>query len=205
MGKQNGSSPYPVLKRPATADHLRRKPKLWRIVEIHEDQDAVQAFAAAQRELGEAEGVSIPASITGEARQTLTAEKRARIEQAKAAVEEARVRVEETSRQLLLVGVGRERKREIEDQFPPPEEDIKAAREAGLPVPEYDQEKVARVLIAESLREPKMSPDDLDEAIADWSDGEYLNLWLATLEVNSDSSLVSWGKGSSGTRGFGRS
>lgn len=201
MAKVNGTSPYPVLKRPATADHLKRKPKLWRIVEIHEDQGAVQALAAAEKELGEAELVALP---NGPDREARAAERRARIEESKKAVEAAREAVDETSRQLLLVGVGREAKRLIEDANPPTDEDIKTARDNGMPVPDYDPTKVARALIAASLHQPKMTEDELDDAIGEWSDGEYLTLWMATLEVNNDSSLVSWGKGSRGANGIAR-
>src|SRR5688572_4104109 len=90
MGKNtiNGTSPYPTLKRPATADHLKRKPKLWRIVEIHEDQAAVQALAQAEKAMGEAE-LAVPQNVTGPERENRAAERRARIAECQKAVDEA--------------------------------------------------------------------------------------------------------------------
>lgn len=204
MGKNtntvNGTSPYPTLKRPATADHLKRKPKQWQILEICQDLEAAQALADAEKALGEAE-LAIPSNVTGSERESRAAERRAAVDRCKKAVEEAQQAVDESSVQILLVGVDRETRRAIEDAHPPTEADITSARNNGLPVPDYDQEKVARAMIAATIHEPNMTEDEVADAISSWSSGEYMRLWMSVLSVNGNPSLVSPGKANFGTSG----
>lgn len=195
---KNDASPYPKLKRPATLDFLTSKPKPWRIVEIHGDLDAVRALEEAEKALGEAQ---LKAKSDGASSAGVPAAERK--------VAEARKHVEETTMQMLVAGVGRKVKEDLVTLHPPRDEDHEAARDGtGNPNAKasYNADTYPAALIAASLVEPKLSEAEVLALTEDWTDGEYMTLWLAVLGVNADSSLVSPGKasgsnGSSGTNG----
>lgn len=195
--KVNGNS-YPKLRRPATLDFLSAKPKPWRIVDIHGDLDAVNDLTAAEKALGDAELRARTDPTHG-----------AEVTKAKAEVDKARRRVEETTMQLLVAGIGKHAKEELVNLHPPRDEDHQSARDSTgneNARAEYNLDTYPPALIAASLVEPKLSADEVAQLLAGWTDGEYLTLWMAAIQVNADSSLVGLGKGrglndSNGTNG----
>ena len=192
-GAVNGHGGYPTLKRPATLDHLRAKPRPYRIVEIHGDLDAVRDLAAAEKRLLEAQ-MAIPSGVD-------EAERERRLAEATAEVDRLKELVESSTRQVLMGGVGRVRKRALLDEHPPRESDHAKAKEQGAQAAEFNLDSYPVALIAASLIDPQVTEEELEEITAEWTDGEFMMLWFAALEVNAESSLVGSGKATSGTRG----
>ncbi len=190
------ASPYPKLKRPATLDFLSAKTRPWAILDIHNDFDAVRSLREAERALGEAE-----LAAKGDKHANAVVE-------AKAAVEKARKAVEATTGQWLVSSIGRKATEELVTKHPPRDEDHQALRDNGggeNAKAQYNADTYPAALIAASLVEPKLSEDEVARLIEEWTQGEYLTVWLGVLGVNQDSSLVGPGKassnGSSGTNG----
>lgn len=183
MGSGNSTARYPKLKRPATYDFLAAKPKPWRIVEIHGDIEAVKALEQAEKALGDGEL----------AKYADDAAREAALAPLRAAVDECREQVVKSTRQLLVQAVGREHKEKIRLAHPPTDESHREAEAIGTKA-EWEPKGYSIALIAASLVEPKLSEEELHALTEQWTDGEFLVLWMAVLEVNSDSSLVALGK-----------
>lgn len=202
MGSDNGH-PLPVkLRRPATFDHLRRKQRPWRVVEVCLDMDAKRQVEDATRRLGDAER-ELPRDVTAKDRE-------ARLAPLKAALDEARTAVNEATQELLFESIGRARREALQEAHPPTSEDEEAAEEAyqimraAAPNPEHVAKQPAQfnfktyslALIAASCISPRLTEAEWREITDEWTDGEYQGLWLTAQMVNGDGSLVSLGKSS---------
>lgn len=176
-----GNSPV-TLRRPATLDRLRAKQRPQRVVEIHLDPDVLADVARL-------EALDKPTP----------AEKRE--------LTSAREQVEGSTVEMLLRAVGRKRYDDLLLAHPPTtqQEEEHAKRfadvEGFVSPPPYDPDTFAPALIAATCVEPKLSESEVAELLDEWTSGEVVKLWTAALEVNTQSQLVSLGKGSSGTHG----
>lgn len=194
----------PRLSRPATKDFLTSKPRPWQIVEIHGNVSAVRALAAAERALAVAEEEAEKErrrnrQANGSGPESAAAD---RLRACQREVDRCREAVEESTREILLAGIGRDEKEAIleREDCQPSESDMAEAEKANMKAA-FNTKTYPTALIAASLVDPEMSEGEVEAMICKWNDAEFLVLWQATLAVNSDSSLVSLGKGSNGMVG----
>ena len=201
-------STVPKLRRPATLDHLRSKPRSRRIVEVYLDPDALQAFNGAEAEVGKATLRAAESPKPPGADKALT--------KARADRDAAKVDLDETVVEILLQGIGRKRFEELEQRFPPTaaqldewQEQVERADEKYrhlIARPPHDQDRMGAALIAASAVEPKLSEDEVAQLLDDWGPIEGLKLKMVAFQVNNQAELVELGKGttsagSNGTRG----
>lgn len=189
----NQTAQLPVkLKRPATLDHLRKKPKPWRIVNVCMDPDKARSLEEAEQALATTE-----ASLTSDAagRDKVLAPLREVVETAKAAVEDA-------SEQVLVQSIGRVAYDALVDEHPPTDEDHAQLRQvfgenakAG-----FHHKTFSVALIAASTLVPRITEEEVTEITADWTASEFQKWADAAAEVNR-ASTVSLGKFSTVSNG----
>lgn len=191
----NGHTGYPALKRPATLDHLRSKPRPWRIVGVCVSIDAQNALREAEVALGDA-SLAAEGEGAGDARQEALRAAEANQDRARAAVEKATMDV-------LFVSVGRKRYHDLIDEFttaPEPTADVPE------PSPQIDHAALNVALVAASCAVPEdVTVEDVRQWSEEWNVQEFEKLLAATIEVNTQSGLVTLGPKSPGTNVFARS
>ncbi len=162
--------------RPATFDHLRKKQPFERVVPIPLNAEAVQAFKDASDALAKVEmakgDTTSAASAYETARQALQAE----------------------TVDMRFRAIGRKAYDALVLQHPPGED-----QKAKHPEMTYDLESFSVALIAASCVEPAMTVDEVLELAENWNVGEYMQLWMAALEVNTQRRVVDLGKAWNGT------
>lgn len=198
----------PTLRRPATRDHLRSKPRSKLVVEVHLDPETVQALAEADEAIGKA-----LLRVT-ESPKPAGADKA--LKQAQEARDAAKAALDETTEEILLQSVGRKRYEDIQRQHPPTDrqleewaEQVEKADEKYrhlIQRPPHDVDTFAVALLAASAVEPTLTEDDVNAILDEWSPAEGMRLKMAVFQVNNGSELVGLGKasfsnGSNGTRG----
>ena len=164
--------------RPPTFDHLRKKQPLERTVSIPLNDEAVRTFKDAQEALGRVQMV------------------KGNETEAKAAFESAKAALEAATVELRFRSIGRKRYDELVRAHPPTDE--QKAEAADVP---YDVESFSVALIAASCIEPKMTEAEVTELADEWNVAEFMQLWMASLEVNTQRRVVELGKAWNGTHG----
>jgi hypothetical protein len=167
-----------TTKRPPTFDHLRKKQPLERTVAIPLNDEAVRTFKEASEALGRVQ------MVKGD-----DTEAQAAFDAAKAALEEETV-------ELRFRSIGRKRYDDLVRAHPPTDE--QKAEAADVP---YEVESFSVALIAASCVEPKMTEDEVAELSETWNVAEFMQLWMAALEVNTQRRVVEMGKAWNGTHG----
>lgn len=124
MGVNNTSPTYPKLKRPATKDFLKSRPRPWRIVEIHTDLDLAREVAEAKRAYGKVE-LELPKDAPPDDR------RRALLAELKKRADELQEKLDGTSYQLLVGPAGRDTKERLLTEHPATDADHEAARAAA--------------------------------------------------------------------------
>ena len=188
------------LRRPATRDHLRAKPRAQRVVEVHLDADARQALTEAHEALGKVQlragGTPKPPGIDKE------------LKEAQAKVAAAQAAMDESTVQLVLRAVPRRRYEELEGKHPPTPEQIKEWEEQVanaderirhfMPRPAHDPDGLAVALIAASaVMDPPLSEADVEGILEEWSMAEGAMLKTIAFNLNNHGELVELGKGGS--------
>ncbi len=171
-----------TANKPATFDHLRKKPPIERVVSVPTDNDALDAFVEATADLKRAE----------EASPVVKAEAMAA---AQAAHDAAKAAVKATTVEMRFRSIGRKAYRALMDAHPPTEE--QKADAEGL---SYNSETFAIALIAASCVDPVLTVEQVEILDAEWNSAELVPLWMAALEVNTQRRVVDLGKVSNGTR-----
>lgn len=170
-----------TTRRPVTFDHLRKKEPLERRVPIVLSDEAAKDYQSAKDELGRCELLKDG------------------IEEAQAAVASAEKALKAATVTLRFRSIGRKRYAALVRAHPPTEEQIAEAKEDGRTAP-YDAENFSVALIAASCVEPAMTEEQVATLSEEWNPAEYMQLWIAALEVNTQRRVVELGKGSNGTR-----
>lgn len=193
------------LRRPATRDHLTKKPRSQRIVEVYLDADAWQAHADAEEAVGKALLRTTASPKPAGAEKELT--------EAQAARDETRAVLDESTVEILLQSVGRKRYEDIQRQHPPTakqleewEDQVAKADERYrhlIQRPPHDVDAFAISLLAASAIEPTLTEDDVVQILDEWSPAEGMKLKMAVFQVNNQGELVDLGKGisSNGSNG----
>lgn len=173
----------------ATKDHLQKKKPATATLRIVLDSDLAEAVETAEADLE-------VARRTG----ALDPE----VEKAEAAYAEAVEAAEGASVQIVLKAIGRKRFKELEAEHPARPEDDEEHRELtkdpndpnskGQPAP-YNPETFAPALFAETVTSPKMTAEEWAETTDEWTENEFMVLWIATQSVNSVTRVDFWGKG----------
>jgi hypothetical protein len=112
----------------------------------------------------------------------------------------------DASREILTFqAVGRKTYRKLMDQHPPTEEQIaefvehqaKAPDDQRLPgsEPEFNPETFPLALIHATLVSPRFeSIDELEEMLDEWTEMEFMQLWMTAMAVCGTSRVHTWGK-----------
>lgn len=202
MARVNDTAPgLPKLTRPATLDHLRKKPRAERVVLICMEPELARAREEADRKLQTADfSLSRNGKTTHEERERVMEPLRAALKEAEAAAEEASVEV-------LVRSIGRVAFERLTQEHPPTEEDhaelkkvLGESAQAG-----FNFETFAPVLIAASTVVPEITAEEVAEITGDWTKAEFDRWWQAALEVNQNASTVSLGKSRTASNGTGGS
>ncbi len=164
--------------RPPTFDHLRKKQPLERTVAIPLNDEAVRTFKEAGEALGRVQMVKGDAAA------------------AQAAFNAAKADLEAETVELRFRSIGRRRYDELVRAHPPTEE-----MKAENPDSPYNVDTFSVALIAASCVEPVMTEEEVNELSEAWNVAEYLQLWMAALEVNTQRRVVEMGNFSNGMRG----
>ena len=164
--------------RPPTFDHLRKKQPLERSISVPLNDAAVLAFQEASEALGRVQMVKGDET------------------EAQAAFDAAKTALEAETVELRFRSIGRKRYDELVRAHPPTEE--QKAESADAP---YNVETFSAALIAASCIEPVMTEAEVAELADEWNVAEYMQLWVAALEVNTQRRVVELGKAWNGTRG----
>lgn len=166
------------MSRPATFDHLTSQKKpLERSVRIFLDDDPLVALSDARSEFA--------AAVSDEARA-----------EAQAAIDTATQAVEDSSVTLLFRSIGRKRYDRLVTAFPASEEaNEEYKKQFGGEAP-YDADAFSAALIAASCVDPVMSEDQVRELRDSWNSSEYVELFTAALEVNTQRRVADLGKAS---------
>lgn len=164
--------------RPPTFDHLRKKQPLERTIRIPLDDAAVVAFQDASEALGRVQMVKGDET------------------EAQAAFDAAKAALDAETVELRFRSIGRKRYEELVRAHPPTDE--QKTENADAP---YDIETFSAALIAASCIEPVMTEAEVSELSETWNVAEFMQLWVAALEVNTQRRVVELGKAWNGTRG----
>lgn len=183
----------PSGPRPATFDHLQKKKPLEKTVHIYLDDDAIAAHTAALEALERAKRIDL--SRTGrdlpevlEAQSLLTG-----LEEALA---KARAALDNETVTLRFRSIGRKRYDKLVHEYPTDEkQDAEHKDEHGVPAP-YDAEEFSVALIAASCVEPVLSEDQVRELRDTWNVSEYVEMFMAALEVNTQRRVADLGNAS---------
>jgi hypothetical protein len=202
-GTNPNSSP-----RPTTLDRLQSKKGIVRRIPVYVDTEVHEEYEAAQAALLRLDTRAVRDALTDEAVQRI----QDRYDKAKVAEDEnvamlvlQRPEVtDEDGHQLR----GRAAYEHLLSQFAPNEEEIaeyRAQHEADDPdgVPAYSAD-IAPHLISACLLEPKMTPEQVEEELSEWTLSEYMAVFGAAMECSTGTQIGSLGKGSGVTSAFTR-
>lgn len=118
-------------------------------------------------------------------------------ESAEQRLDEVRVALDDVTVALTLQTVGARRYDELVEEHPPTKAQLEAAKKDGLAAPPWDRETFLTALIAESLIEPALSADELEQLRDRLNRTEWVELQNTALEVNTRVRRVAeLGKGS---------
>ena len=174
-----------MSNRPATFDHLKSAKKpLRRTITIFLDDDTVTALAEAQNDYAEAVQKAQPEGLD-------PAEKTELLE----AISTARQAVEASSVEMTFQSIGRKKYDRLMQLYPPSDEQkAEFAKEHGEGAePAYDADAFAAALIAASCITPAMTEEDVAELRDEWNTAEYVELFTAALEVNTQRRVADLG------------
>lgn len=181
--------------RPVTLDHLRKKEKPKGSIKIILNEDAAEALAEARQNLEQAAAMGAIREVLDERTQIVRS------------LEEA---AQEYTMIMKFQAIGRKAYGELVDLHPPTDEqnaehreltkqpidpdDLSQGYTEGSPAP-YNIDTFAPALISASTTEPEWTPEEVVEITSDWSENEYMVLWVAASGVNSKTRVQFWGKG----------
>lgn len=160
------------MAKKATFDHLKSgKKPLERIVTIYLDDEPIQALREAETALAaDAENADLLQAV----------------EQAKEAVEESAVT-------LLFRSIGRKKYDQLIRLYPATEEQSAEHKEQFGSEAPYDADEFSVALIAASCADPVLSEAQVRELRDDWNTSEYVELFTAALEVNTQRRVANLG------------
>lgn len=164
-------APLPKLRRPATLDHLRSKPRPWQIVEVNLDIDAMNDLARL-----EADEKANPKAVAA-----------------------AKKKVDASTKEILLVAMGSKAYDALLLAHTPTDKQVADAEAQGGQAAGYNIDTFPAALVSATAVEPKMTEAEVSGLFEDWTSGEVAKTWVAALGVNSRGDMVSLGKASSGT------
>lgn len=167
------------MTRPPTFDHLKKKSKPTKRLTVVLDDDLAQDAEAAARALSE----------TQYAKST-----KAEIARLEGAVKTADAAVAEASVVLVFQSIGRRRYDELVDAHPPTEQQQEDAKAQGG-VAGYNPTTFLPALISESLLDPALTIEQVNELWDEWNNAEVLALINAAMEVNTTRRTADLGKG----------
>ena len=194
------------LRRPATRDHLRKKPPPERLVEVYLDEALHQAYVDAEDALGRAR-------LRAESSQKPRGADAALAEAIKAR-DKAKAALDEETVEIRLRSIGRKGFRMLQEQHPPTEKDIQEwqaqldqmpeASRWSLPRPAHNAETLSVALLAASAVEPKLTEEEWQEILDEWTPAEATKLQSAAFQLYGQGDLVELGKvtSSNGSNGI---
>lgn len=168
----------PAGPRPATFDHLKRKPPLERVVHVVLSDEAFRAHDEAANTLEQARLVGKPTAGLEEA-----------VAKALAALEAETVT-------LRFRSIGRKAYDALLRQHPPTDEQKAEAQKEGTPEPPYDIDNFSVALVAASCVDPVLTVEQVRELTDEWNTAEFVPCWMAALEVNTQRRVADLGKAS---------
>lgn len=194
---KKGSGLAEPIQRVATLDHLKKRQPITRTLPIYLDQEAFDRYTEALTNYENEEQRPRRVDAETERLDTLRAERDA--------AEEA---LNESTVVITLRSIGRKAYEAIVDANQPTnaqkERAAKEAKEMGArpqPLP-YNPDTFAPALIAATVIEPPMTPEDVQEIMDDWNQPEIIQLFTAAMEVCQSSRVGHLGKGSGRTAPF---
>lgn len=180
-----------MAARPATFDHLKSAKKpLERTVRIFLDDEPLAAYEEAQFEL---ERIKHDTSRRDEEEQAAFELK---LGSAVEAVDKARQDVENATVKMKFRSIGRKAYDALVlDNPATDEENEEHESQYGGKAP-YSAENFSIALIAASCVEPKMTKSEVRELQENWNIAEFVELFTAALEVNTQRRVADLGKAS---------
>lgn len=169
-------------------DILIRKRPNRATVWIATDSDAAEKFQAAELELSAARSM-----VTVRADDAATA---LRFDQAKEAYEAAKAYMTEHALKFVFEAVGRRRYEELLGEYPSTEVQKRTARDAREEIPIFDPDHFPQAVCAESLVDPKLTLDEVQELwdSDSFNSAEIFALYAGCMEVNQSRKVVDLGK-----------
>ena len=174
--------------RKATKDHLRKRSKAATTIVLYTDEEASARVIDLGRQLDQLKMVDPEGAKT----QELATE-----------LEEATSVRDESAVSLRFEAIGRKKYNALVDEHPPTEAQVaewvehqKAVGGDPDSTPQYNPETFPSALMHATLVAPEFDgPEELEEALEDWSETEYMQLWMAAMSVCAASRVAHWGKG----------